>query len=136
MANLCTFDCTLTSFDSTARTFDATTCQQQQIVILGGGDGISWEDYVTAEFRRKHLQVELKKEERKLKTVERQLKRVEEKLPEQRTEGILANLQRLAFKKDEIQNRIEALRVEMVPLDKFIEAEIEEDDQEVMALFH
>jgi truncated hemoglobin YjbI len=136
MADLCTFDSSLTTFDSTVRTFDQTTCQAQQQVFIqhvGGGE-LSWEDYVTAEFRRKHLAQEIKVEERKLKRVEKQIVQAEQKLPSKHHEGILANLQRLAFRKDEITNRIEAMRVEMVPLERFLEAEIDDDDEEVMFL--
>jgi hypothetical protein len=97
-------------------------------------DGQSWREYVDAEFRRKHLQKELVKQEKQLKTVVKQIKTAEKKVKQERTEGILANLQRLEFRKDEIQHRIEAYRQELIPLEWFLEAEIEEDDEEVMLL--
>lgn len=138
MSDLCKFDSTLTTFDSTARTFDATTCQQvqQQFVIQVGGGGLSWEDYVKAEFRRKHLQEELEKEEKKLERVEKQIVRAERqiKAKSEHQEGILANLVRLELRKDEIENKIQAFQVELVPIERFLEAEIDEDDEEVMLL--
>lgn len=103
-------------------------------VVSGDGDFESWEDYVKAEYRRKHLKEELVKQERQLKKVKKQIKAAEKKVSEKRTEGILANLLRLEFKKDEIQHRIEALEVEMVPLEMFLEAEIDDDDEEWMLL--
>lgn len=106
---------------------------EQQVVVVGaGGEFESWEDYVKAEFRRKHLKAELVKEEKKLKTVQKRIKSVEKK--SEKTEGILANLLRLEFKKQEIQHRIEALKVEMIPLEMFLEVDIDDDDEEVMLL--
>ena len=106
----------------------------RSIIQGAGGEFESWEDYVKAEFRRKHLLKELVREEKKLKKVEKQIKEVEKKVAEKRTEGILANLLKLEFKKDEIQHRINALEIEMVPLEMFLEAEIDEDDDEIMQL--
>lgn len=105
--------------------------------IQVGDGGPSWEDFVTAEFRRKHLLDELYKQEKKLKKVEKQLKKVEEKLPESKhPEGILANIQKLAFQRGEIEHRIEQIRMEMLPIEAFLEAEIDDDDEEVMGIFH
>jgi hypothetical protein len=103
---------------------------------VGGAfnDGESWREYVEAEYRRRHLRTELVKQEKQLKTVVKQIKTAEKKVKQERTEGILANLQRLEFKKDEIQHKIEAYRQELIPLEWFLEAEIEEDDEEVMLL--
>lgn len=101
--------------------------------VVGGGDLPTWQDFVNAEFRRKHLSHLLDVEEKKLERVEKKLKVVKKKLKKaERTEGVLANLQALEFKRDEIENKIHALRVEMVPLELFLEAEINEDDEEVM----
>jgi hypothetical protein len=104
-----------------------------------GGGGLSWQDFVSAEFRRKHLSHLLDVEEKKLEKVEKKLKVVRKKLKALKTEppeGILANLQALEFKREKIENKIQALEVEMVPLELFLEAEIDEDDEEVMGIFH
>ena len=134
MSDLCTFDSSLTTFDSTARTFDATTCQAQQFVIQVSGDGVSWQDYVTAEFRKKHLQQELKKEERKLDRVEKRIVQAKKQVQEKKTEGILANLLQLEFRRDEIENKIQAFHVELAPIERFLETEIEDDDREFFDL--
>lgn len=102
-----------------------------RILLGAGGEFESWQDYVAAEFRKKHLQFELVKQEKKLKTVEKRIRSVEKS---EKTEGILANLLRLEFKKQEIERKIEALEVEMIPLEMFLEAEIDDDDEEVMLL--
>jgi hypothetical protein len=110
----------------------------QQSTSVGGG-GLSWQDFVSAEFRRKHLSHLLDVEEKKLEKVEKKLKVVRKKLKALKTEptkGILANLQALEFKREKIENKIQALEVEMVPLELFLEAEIDEDDEEVMGIFH
>ena len=104
-----------------------------QVESVGGG-GLSWQDYVTAEYRRKHLKEELEKQEKQLKKVEKQIRSAEKKVAQKRTEGILANLQRLEFKKDEIEHKIQALEIEMIPLEMFLEAEIDDDDEEWMLL--
>jgi hypothetical protein len=104
-----------------------------------GGGGLSWQDFVSAEFRRKHLSHLLDVEEKKLEKVEKKLKVVRKKLKslkKEPNEGILANLQALEFKREKIENKIQALEVEMVPLELFLEAEIDEDDEEVMGIFH
>jgi predicted ribosome quality control (RQC) complex YloA/Tae2 family protein len=97
-------------------------------------DGQSWREYVEAEFRAKHIQKELVKQEKQLKTVVKQIKTSEKKVKQERAEGILANLHRLEFRKDEIQHKIEALRQELIPLEWFLEADADEDDEEVMLL--
>jgi hypothetical protein len=111
---------------------------QQPTASVGGG-GLSWKDFVEAEFRRKHLSHLLDVEEKKLEKVEKKLKVARKKLKslkKEPPEGILANLQALEFKRDKIENKIQALEVEMVPLELFLEAEIDEDDEEVMGIFH
>jgi predicted transcriptional regulator len=97
-------------------------------------DGQSWREYVEAEFRAKHIQKELVKQEKQLKTVVKQIKTAEKQVKQERTEGILANLHRLEFRKDEIRHKIEALRQELIPLEWFLEVEIDDDDEEVMLL--
>lgn len=102
---------------------------------VGGGEP-SWQDFVTAEFRRKHLQHLLVQEEKKLKAVKKKLRTVEKKVKSgEKTEGILANLLRLEFRKDELENKIQAIRVEIIPVEMFLEADIDDDDEEVMNLF-
>lgn len=137
MADLCTFDSTLTTFDSTVRTFDQTTCQQvtppQQIVFVGDG-AISWQEYVKQEFRRRHLIDELEEEEEKLEKVEKRIVQARKKLKSEPTEGILANLFKLEIRKEELVNKIQALKVEMIPLQAFFDAEIDDDDEEVLLM--
>lgn len=104
-----------------------------QVVLVGDGV-LSWQEYVTAEFKRRHLLKALDKEESKLKKVEKRIVQAKKKIKYERTEGILANLFEMEMKRDEIENKIRSLRVEMIPLEAFFEAEIDEDDEEVMLL--
>jgi hypothetical protein len=81
------------------------------------------------EGRIREEQKELKKVEKKLKTV---AKKIESK---EKPEGILATYLELELKKDEIENKIQALEVDLEPLIMAIEKwEIEEDDNEFMSL--
>jgi hypothetical protein len=129
---------TLTGSDAELSTDAVVIAPVIQQTSVGGG-GLSWKDFVEAEFRRKHLSHLLDVEEKKLEKVEKKLKVVRKKLKSLKTEppeGILANLQALEFKREKIENKIQALEVEMVPLELFLEAEIDEDDEEVMGIFH
>lgn len=102
-------------------------------VRLGAG-GSSWRDFVSAEFERKHLKKELVKQKKELKKVVAQIKAVEKKVSEKPTEGILANLQRLEFRKEEIKYQISQIEMGMIPIEMFLESEIDDDDEEVMLL--
>ena len=103
--------------------------------IQVGDGGPSWQDFVTAEFRKNHVLKELKQEEKKLETLEKRIVQAKNKLKKsEHPDGILANLFKLEMKRDEVENKIEALRVEMIPLERFIDAEIDEDDEEMLLL--
>ena len=105
------------------------------VVTIAVGDGSSWQDFVTAEFRKNHVLKELKQEEKKLETLDKRIVQAKKKLKKsEHPDGILANLFKLEMKRDDVENKIEALRVEMIPLERFIDAEIDEDDEEVMLL--
>ena len=103
-----------------------------QVVLVG--DGESWQDYVTAEFRKNHLLEELKQERKELKKVEKKIAKAKVQVKKEKTEGILANLFRLEMRKVELENKIQAMKVEMIPLERFLDAEIDEDDEEVLLL--
>ena len=103
-----------------------------QVVIVG--DGESWQDFVTAEFRKNHLLEELKEEQKELKKVVKKIAKAKVQIRKEKTEGILANLFKLEMKKVELENKIQAMKVEMIPLERFLDAEIDEDDEEVLLL--
>lgn len=100
-------------------------------VVVGDGH-ISWEDHVKAVHEMRMLENQIRVQKKELKKVVQKIKSVEKK---QKTEGILANLLQLEFKKEEIETKIQALEVDLEPLILAIEKmEIEEDDQEFMSL--
>lgn len=103
--------------------------------VQGVGAGIPWKDLVEAEFRKKHLQHLIVQEEKKLKTVEKKIKVVEKKVRVKRTDGILANLLGLEFRRDSIERRIKGFRLELMPVDIFLEeADVDDDDEEFLLL--
>lgn len=104
------------------------------VTVQVGDGGPSWQDFVTAEFRKNHVLLEINKEEKKLQRVEKKIAKAKVQIRKEKTEGILANLFRLEMKKVEIENKIQAMKVEMIPLERFLEAEVDEDDEEVLLL--
>ena len=106
-----------------------------QATITLVGDGQSWQDYVTAENKKNLLQKAVAKEEKKLERVEKQLAREIKKVKTSgHPDGILANIFKLEMKRDELENKIQAVKLEMIPIEAFLEAEIAADDEEVLLL--
>jgi hypothetical protein len=106
-----------------------------QRLVVGAGGELSWEDHVKAIHEMRMLEGQVKEKKKELKKVEKQIKVAEKKLKVEKAEGILANLHRLEMEKDELENKIEALEVDLEPLIMAIEKfEIEEDDQEFMMM--
>jgi hypothetical protein len=95
-------------------------------------DGESWAEYVKAKHDRQQVKQELQAEVKELKKVEKQIRTAEKK---EKPAGVLANLEKLAFKRVEIEAKVEALQVKLERLDWLIESiESDEDDEEVMLL--
>ena len=103
-----------------------------QATITLVGDGQSWQDYVTAENKKNLLQKAVAKEEKKLERIEKQIAREMKKVKaSEHPEGILANIFKLEMGRDELENKIEAMRIEMIPIEAFLQAEIDEDDEDI-----
>jgi hypothetical protein len=106
-----------------------------QRLVVGAGGELTWEDHVKAIHEMRMLEGQVKEKKKELKRVEKQIKVAEKKFKFEKAEGILANLHRLEIRKDELENKIEALEVDLEPLMMAIEKfEIEEDDQEFMMM--
>lgn len=103
-------------------------------VVVGDGE-LTWTDHVKAVHEMRMLENQVRTQKKALKKVIQQIKVAEKKVKEKRTEGILVNLQRLEFKRDEIELKLEKLEIQMIPLEMFLQAEIDEDDEEVLHLF-
>jgi hypothetical protein len=107
----------------------------QTAVVVGGGGELTWEDHVKAIHEMRMLEGQVRKQKKELQKVEKQIKVAEKKFKAEKSEGILANLHRLEVKKDELENKIEALEVDLEPLIMMMDKwEIEEDDQEFMMM--
>jgi hypothetical protein len=106
-----------------------------QTLATGAGGELTWQDHVKALHEKRMLEGRIREQKKELKKVEKKLKTVVKKAKEERTEGILANLLDLEFKRDEIENTITALEVNLEPLIMAIaKDEIAEDDQEFFEL--
>ena len=120
-------------YDSAAGAGQITPPPVTQTVIVG--DGNSWQDYITAENRRNLLERTVAKEEKKLEKIEKRIAREMKKVKaSEHPEGILSNIFKLEAKRDELENKIELLKVEMIPIEMFLQAAIDEDDEEILLL--
>jgi len=140
MADLCTFDSTLTTFDSTSKRFDQTTCQQvvqQQAVLVGGGDFVSWKDEIEARHRKRELERSLARLVREEKKLVEETKKTERKIEAERRqekpiEGILSRYWEISLKVEEKKTEIRNVRQELEQAIWFLGQRIEdeEDDEE------
>jgi len=140
MADLCTFDSTLTTFDSTSKRFDQTTCQQvvqQQAVLVGGGDFVSWKDEIEARHRKRELERSLARLVREEKKLVEETKKTERKIEAERRqekpiEGILSRYWEISLKVEEKKIEIRNVRQELEQAIWFLGQRIEdeEDDEE------
>jgi hypothetical protein len=119
---------------------DQIVINQIGVSVGAGGeeDYESWQDYVRKLQARQSLQTQLKKQKTELKKVAKKLKVAVKQVVEKRTEGVLANILDLELKKDEIENKIEAIQYDLKPLQMMLakahEQEIQEDDEEFFAI--
>jgi len=144
MADLCTFDSTLTTFDSTSKRFDQTTCQQvvqQQAVLVGGGDFVSWKDEIEARHRKRELERSLARLVREEKKLVEETKKTERKIEAERRqekpiEGILSRYWEISLKVEEKKIEIRNVRQELEQAIWFLGQRIEdeEDDEEELLL--
>jgi len=144
MADLCTFDSTLTTFDSTSKRFDQTTCQQvvqQQAVLVGGGDFVSWKDEIEARHRKRELERSLARLVREEKKLVEETKKTERKIEAERRqekpiEGILSRYWEISLKVEEKKTEIRNVRQELEQAIWFLGQRIEdeEDDEEELLL--
>jgi len=144
MADLCTFDSTLTTFDSTSKRFDQTTCQQvvqQQAVLVGGGDFVSWKDEIEARHRKRELERSLARLVREEKKLVEETKKTERKIEAERRqekpiEGILSRYWEISLKVEEKKTEIRNARQELEQAIWFLGQRIEdeEDDEEELLL--
>jgi len=140
VADLCTFDSTLTTFDSTSKRFDQTTCQQvvqQQAVLVGGGDFVSWKDEIEARHRKRELERSLARLVREEKKLVEETKKTERKIEAERRqekpiEGILSRYWEISLKVEEKKIEIRNARQELEQAIWFLGQRIEdeEDDEE------
>ena len=140
MADLCTFDSTLTTFDSTSKRFDQTTCQQvvqQQAVLVGGGDFVSWKDEIEARHRKRELERSLARLVREEKKLVEETKKTERKIEAERRqekpiEGILSRYWEISLKVEQKKTEIRNVRQELEQAIWFLGQRIEdeEDDEE------
>ena len=144
MADLCTFDSTLTTFDSTSKRFDQTTCQQvvqQQAVLVGGGDFVSWKDEIEARHRKRELERSLARLIREEKKLVEETKKTERKIEAERRqekpiEGILSRYWEISLKIEQKKTEIRNVRQELEQAIWFLGQRIEdeEDDEEELLL--
>ena len=144
MADLCTFDSTLTTFDSTSKRFDQTTCQQvvqQQAVLVGGGDFVSWKDEIEARHRKRELERSLARLVREEKKLVEETKKTERKIEAERRqekpiEGILSRYWEISLKVEQKKTEIMNVRQELEQAIWFLGQRIEdeEDDEEELLL--
>ena len=144
MADLCTFDSTLTTFDSTSKRFDQTTCQQvvqQQAVLVGGGDFVSWKDEIEARHRKRELERSLARLVREEKKLVEETKKTERKIEAERRqekpiEGILSRYWEISLKIEQKKTEIRNVRQELEQAIWFLGQRIEdeEDDEEELLL--
>src|SRR6478736_3685833 len=144
MADLCTFDSTLTTFDSTSKRFDQTTCQQvvqQQAVLVGGGDFVSWKDEIEARHRKRELERSLARLVREEKKLVEETKKTERKIEAERRqekpiEGILSRYWEISLKVEQKKTQIRNARQELEQAIWFLGQRIEdeEDEEEEMLL--
>ena len=144
MADLCTFDSTLTTFDSTSKRFDQTTCQQvvqQQAVLVGGGDFVSWKDEIEARHRKRELERSLARLIREEKKLVEETKKTERKIEAERRqekpiEGILSRYWEISLKVEQKKTEIRNVRQELEQAIWFLGQRIEdeEDDEEELLL--
>ena len=144
MADLCTFDSTLTTFDSTSKRFDQTTCQQvvqQQAVLVGGGDFVSWKDEIEARHRKRELERSLARLVREEKKLVEETKKTERKIEAERRqekpiEGILSRYWEISLKVEEKKTEIRNVRQELEQAIWFLGQRIEdeEDEEELLLL--
>ena len=144
MADLCTFDSTLTTFDSTSKRFDQTTCQQivqQQAVLVGGGEFVSWKDEIEARHRKRELERSLARLVREEKKLVEETKKTERKIEAERRqekpiEGILSRYWEISLKVEEKKTEIRNVRQELEQAIWFLGQRIEdeEDDEEELLL--
>jgi len=144
MADLCTFDSTLTTFDSTSKRFDQTTCQQvvqQQAVLVGGGDFVSWKDEIEARHRKRELERSLARLVREEKKLVEETKKTERKIEAERRqekpiEGILSRYWEISLKVEQKKTEIRNVRQELEQAIWFLGQRIEdeEDDEEELLL--
>ena len=140
MADLCTFDSTLTTFDSTSKRFDQTTCKQvvqQQAVLVGGGDFVSWKDEIEARHRKRELERSLARLVREEKKLVEETKKTERKIEAERRqekpiEGILSRYWEISLKVEQKKTEIRNVRQELEQAIWFLGQRIEdeEDDEE------
>jgi len=140
MADLCTFDSTLTTFDTASKRFDQTTCQQvvqQQAVLVGGGDFVSWKDEIEARHRKRELERSLARLVREEKKLVEETKKTERKIEAERRqekpiEGILCRYWEISLKVEEKKTEIRNVRQELEQAIWFLGQRIEdeEDDEE------
>lgn len=95
-------------------------------------DGESWAYFVKARHEKLNLQKELKVEAKQLVRIAKKIKAVEK--VERKNDGILANLEKLTFKKIEIEAKVEALQFKIEHLEWMMKVIEEDDDEEVMLL--
>jgi len=144
VADLCTFDSTLTTFDSTSKRFDQTTCQQvvqQQAVLVGGGDFVSWKDEIEARHRKRELERSLARLVREEKKLVEETKKTERKIEAERRqekpiEGILSRYWEISLKVEQKKTEIRNVRQELEQAIWFLGQRIEdeEDDEEELLL--
>jgi hypothetical protein len=115
---------------------DQVVISNQIGVIVGAGGELTWRDHVKAIHDKRMLEGRIREEQKELKKVEKKLKTVAKKIEsKEKPEGILATYLELELKKDEIENKIQALEIDLEPLIMAIrKSEIEEDDKEFMSL--
>ena len=140
MADLCTFDSTLTTFDTASKRFDQTTCQQvvqQQAVLVGGGDFVSWKDEIEARHRKRELERSLARLVREEKKLVEETKKTERKIEAERRqekpiEGILSRYWEISLKVEQKKTEIRNVRQELEQAIWFLGQRIEdeEDDEE------
>lgn len=93
----------------------------------------TWADAVKARFEKRHLEKELGVQTKALRQVEKQVKAAEKKVKAERPAGILANLDKLTFKKLQIESAIQDIETKLVRLDWLIDdLDVDDDDEEML----
>ena len=114
--------------------------------VQGGyGAVLGWKDYLKDTHEQREAERQLKKAKSEVKKVHRQIKAAEKKVakapPSRPPEGILANLHRLAERREELRLVVQKLEVSLDDIQTLLiasgrmkEYEDDEDDAEAMLL--